>query len=145
MLNLQSLIIVASLAGVLLISGCATLNYGEPYDMSNISLKTERSRFAKVDRVNIYKQQEGTLIRGEVRRNFYGRGTIPGHVDIELTDSTGKSVFKEKTYSRHTSLRSHYADFSIKIPFPVAKGSHLRIVHHDGGHREDCVKNDQKG
>jgi len=144
MLNLKYFLITTSLTGVLLISGCATLNYGEPYDMSNVTLETERSRFGAIGRISIYQQKEGSLIRGEVRRNYYGRGTIPGHIDIELTDSAGKSVFKDVTYSRQTSLRSHTADFSIKIPFSISKGSRLRLVHHDGGHREDCVKNGQK-
>jgi len=145
MTKLQAISLITSLTGVLLISGCATLDYGEPYDLSNVTVETERSRFASIDRINIYTQKEGSLIRGEVRRNYYGRGTIPGHIDIELTDAAGKRVFNDKTYSHQTSLRSHYADFSIKIPFSITKGSHLRLVHHDGGHREDCEKNDKKG
>ena len=132
------------IAGIIVLSGCATVDYGSPIDSSTVNIDTQRSRFADIGRIQLYQQKEGILLRGQVRRNYYGRGTIPGHIDIELTDAAGKRVFNEKTYSHQTSLRSHYADFSIKIPFSIAKGSHLHIVHHDGGHREDCVKNDQK-
>ena len=144
MLTLMSLKKFTILSGVILLSSCATLDLGKSVDKSQITIETKRSRFASIGYIDIYEQKDESLIRGKVRRNYYGRGTIPGHIDIELTDAAGKNLFKEVTYSRQSSLRSHTADFSVKIPFHISKGSRLLIMHHDAGHRRDCIETDKQ-
>lgn len=125
------------LTGITTLSGCATTNYGTPVDNNLVTIETHRSRVADIGQVNVYKQTDGYLIRGKVRRNSYSRGRISGHVDIELVNSKGTVIHSDSTSYTHSAARFSSKDFSLKINQPIEQGSLLRIthkepIHHDG-------------
>lgn len=134
-----------TLLSLSILSGCAMLDYGKPLDSDYITVEIQGSQVADVGRVNVYAQDNGSLIRGEVRSKRYDRLPIPGHVDIEIIDAKGEIVFKDVLHYKRRSIRSFTADFSIELSPNIPKGSHLLITHHEFKHREDCTASKSNG
>ncbi len=114
-------------------------------DSDVVAIERQGSRVANIGQVAVFQQEEGSLVRGKVRRSHYGRSDIPGHVDIELIDSNGKSVYKDSVSYRSISLRKREAKFYVKLDRVIEKGSLLRIKHHDSAHRAECSMEKSNG
>ncbi len=76
--NIQQFIISV---GIILLSGCATVDDGKKIDENIVKIERQNSRIAGIGQVTVYQQKEGYLIRGKVTRNAYIRGHISGHLD----------------------------------------------------------------
>ncbi len=124
--NIQQFIISV---GIILLSGCATVDDGKKIDENIVKIERQNSRIAGIGQVTVYQQKEGYLIRGKVTRNAYIRGHISGHLDIQLFNPKGKVVFKTSARYQHKGLRFNNESFSIVLKHTIKKGSRLRITH----------------
>ena len=120
---------VSGLIVFTLLVGCATTQKGVALDSNTVKIETQRSRIADVRQVVVYKQDEGFLITGKVIRGSKVRGHISGHVDFELINAKGKTVFKKNSGYQHSGLRFTSEKFSVKVSEAISKGSVLLITH----------------
>jgi hypothetical protein len=120
---------VSSLIAFTLLVGCATTQIGVALDSNTVKIETQRSRIADVRQVVVYKQDKGFLITGKVVRGSNVRGHIDGHVDFELINAKGRTVFKKNSGYQHSGLRFASEKFSVKVDEAIDKGSILRVTH----------------
>lgn len=121
--------IVSGLIAFTLLVGCATTQKGIILDSDIVKIETNRSRIADVRQVVVHKQDEGFVTTGKVVRGSNVRGHIAGHVDVELINANGKTIFKKVSGYQHAGLRFTSEKFSVKIDKEINKGSVLRITH----------------
>ena len=118
------------ISGVLILSGCATLNQGEYLDEKTIKVERIDSPHAKIGFVSIKKMDKVTWIRGDIKRRVPVRGPIFGHLDVTVTSPDGKTLFKDTVTFKRKSLKSKTAQFLIEIKSPILVGSNVSIKHH---------------
>ena len=125
--------------GIITLSGCATTNFGTPLDHDAIKIEKHQSRIATIGQVKVYKQKDGILIRGKIRRNSYSRGHISGHIDIQLIDAKGNALHSDSTGYTHSGIRFSSEKFSVKLKQKIEKGYLLRITHRGSSHRDNEI------
>jgi len=127
------------IATILAIAGCASDQPGQILDRSVVSVESEDSRVASIEQVAVYRTSTGSMIRGIVRRRFPTLGSIPGHVDVTLSDKQGKVIYQGTLHYSFNSLKSKTATFSVSLPQDIEPGAHLIMRHDKFEYRQDCV------
>ena len=135
--KLKTLKYFITIIAMTLLSSCATTNLGTLLDNDAVKIEKHSSRIASIGQVNVYKQKDGTLIRGKIRRNSYSRGHISGHVDIQLIDEKGKILHSDSTGYAHSGIRFSSERFSLKLKQVMVEGNLLRITHRESIHRKE--------
>ena len=81
------------------------------------------------------------VLRGELQRRFPSRGSIPGHLHVELIAPDG-TVFKEAAIGyKRMSVKSRIAKFHLEIPGMPSDIKSVRVIHHDlRSHMSDSQK-----
>jgi len=118
-----------SLVFVLLAStGCSALtdNYTQE---NNIKINKLNSDMATIAQVNVEQTESGIYIRGQLRRKLNQRGSIPGHIDIEIKNPAGKSLYKQKVSYMRKNTQSAYSRFYQAIDLKPEPGSTILVKH----------------
>jgi len=126
-------------AAILAIPGCASVQPGQSLDRRVVSVESEDSRVASIEQVTVYRTSTGSIIRGLVRKRFPTLGSVPGHIDVTLSDKQGKVIYQGTTPYSFNSLKSKTATFSINLLQAIEPGAHLTIRHDESEYRQDCV------
>lgn len=132
----KTIAIISGFIGMVTLMGCS----------SNINIVKEEVAIERIhsDRANItraYLQTSGAtmLLRGELKRRLPGRGSIPGHLHIELINSDGV-VFKEADIGyKRKSVKSRISNFYLDIPSDPSGIKSVRIIHHSRSHMVDVA------
>lgn len=123
--------LLAGTLAALFLSGCATLNPGPDNEVAGVTVERVASASASIGTVSVQNQANGTRIEGEVKRRLLlGRSAILGHLDVEVLDAKGDTVYQAVHGYKRRSLKSNVAFFALEIDRPVGKGSLVRITHH---------------
>lgn len=111
------------------VTGC-TIHKGNSFLQSkNITVQRIHSKQVFIEKINITESPNGILIDGEVWKHFDTRGAIPGHVDIEVFNSSGQLLAKSTTDLRRISKGK--ARFELDIHIIPEPNSLIKITHHD--------------
>lgn len=99
----------------------------------NNTVKVEKlsSKWGVVTYVSVVQEGDEVALRGEVRRRPIGQGSIPGHIDIEILDSSGSTLKQMSIDYGRLSRKSRYAKFDAKLGIIPPSGSTIRVIHHD--------------
>lgn len=82
--------------------------------------------------VYVRKSDDGIDITGKVKFQRAMIGTPPGHIDVTISDPSGKVLYKTHTHYYRNGRPTRKYDtfnFSSTIPLTPPKGSTLRLVH----------------
>lgn len=137
--KLNSFLVTGGLAGVMILSGCATnMSLVKEED---VAIERIDSRSARITRAYLQTSETAMVLRGELQRRFPSRGPIPGHLHIELVAPDG-TAFKEATIGyRRMSVKSRIAKFHSEIPAVPSDVKKVRVIHHDPwSHESDTPK-----
>lgn len=127
--KLRSLLVTGILAGMMVITGCATNT--SIVKKENVAIERVDSGTARIGHAYLQASESGMVLRGELQRRFRSRGPIPGHLHIELIAPDG-AAFKEATIGyRRMSVKSRIAKFHLEIPATPSDIKSVRIIHHD--------------
>lgn len=128
--HIKTLATIAILVTDSLTTGCATTGRDLVRD-NTVKVEKISSEWGVVTFVSVVQERDEVALRGEVRRRPIGRGSIPGHIDVEVLDSSGATLEQMSTDYRRLSIKSRYAKFDAKLGTIPPSGSTIRVIHHD--------------
>ena len=117
-------------SGILLLSGCASLNQGVYLDEKAVKVERIDSPHAKIGFVSIKEMDTITWIRGNVSRHTPMRGRVAGHLDVTVTTPDGKTIYDDTVSYKRKSAKARKAQFFLEIKSPLEKGTLVQIKHH---------------
>lgn len=125
---IKTSIAVSSMIGMISMVGCS-LNTS----LTNEDITVERinSSSAKITRAYLQSMETILLLRGELTRYIPARGSIPGHLHIELIDPNDTAFKETEIGYRRKNRKSRYAKFYLPIPGDLRTISRVRVIHHD--------------
>ena len=117
-------------------SGCAVS--GENLSKKGV-VKVERvpSERVAIPWADVYRSDEGLIVRGVVRRRDYSSQPLLIHVDATvlsgdgevLTEATGRDLWVPR---RRVGRGFNHVDFEIRLPATAPEGSTVKLVCHPG-------------
>ncbi|MEZ5542941.1 MAG: hypothetical protein R3F42_13010 [Pseudomonadota bacterium] len=117
-----------AILATLFITGCATTGRDLVRD-NTVQIEKVSSRWATVRSVNVVQEDGEVTLRGEVVRWPPVRGSIPGHIDLQVIGPDGEIV-KEAVIEYHRrSVKARYATFHTTLKPATAAGSTIRVTH----------------
>lgn len=127
--KIGSFLMTGGLAGLMILSGCATNT--SLVKEEDVAIERVDSGSARITNAYLQTSETAMVLRGELQRRFPSRGPIPGHLHIELIAADG-TAFKEAIigYMR-MSVKSRIAKFHLEIPAMPSNVKSVRIIHHD--------------
>ncbi len=121
------LIIVCSTTVLSLASGNAL-----SVESKDFKINTVESKKATVSSVVLLKTNDGYVIKGKVRSKIKNRIIpIPGHVDISIIDSNGKTINTSPASIYRISRKSRVARFKQELKLAPSSGNTIRVAHHN--------------
>jgi len=121
------LIIVCSTSVLSLVSGNAL-----SIESKEFKITTVESKKATVSSVVLLKTSDGYVIKGKVRSKIKNRIIpIPGHVDISILDSKGKTINISPASIYRITRKSRVARFKQKLKLAPSSGNTIRVAHHN--------------
>ncbi|MCO6411333.1 MAG: hypothetical protein J5I92_01185 [Thiogranum sp.] len=130
--HVKTLATMAILTTFTVIAGCA-ITGKELVGDNTVKVEKISSEWGVVTFVSVVQEGDEVALRGEVRRRPIGRGSIPGHIDVEVLDSSGATLERMSTDYRRLSIKSRYAKFDANLGTIPPSGSTIRVIHHDAG------------
>lgn len=95
---------------------------------------SDRARLAKT---HVWQDGDVVIVYGCARRPWFGRGRIPGHVEVTIesgdrqTVHTYTAAWLPKTpFSRQWGIRRYV----LRVPLAVDPGTRLTVTHHPAPH-----------
>ena len=111
------------------ITGCATNAEKNFLSKNNITIERVHSKNVHVEKADVIKTANGIRVYGYLKRHAKPRGTIPGHIDVEIINSNGESQgITRDSYSR--TNRRKQVKFSVVLNAVPENGSIIRVTHH---------------
>jgi len=119
----------AILTTITLTAGCATTGRDLVRD-NTVKIEKVSSSRATVSFVSVLQEGNDVTLRGEVRRRpVVGRGSIPGHIDLEVIGPHG-GILEETIVGYHRrSVKSRRASFRATLQTAPPLGSTIRVTH----------------
>ena len=111
-------------------TGCAMTGKDLIHD-NTVKIEKVSSKRGAVTFVSVIQEGDEVVLRGEVRRRPTGRGSIPGHIDVEVIDSSGANMEQMSTGYRRSGTKSRYAKFHSRLAAVPPSGSLIRVIHHN--------------
>ena len=98
-------------------------------------IKIERidSKSATIGHAYLTRTDDKLLLRGEIKRRFTHRGSIPGHLHITLIDPQGKTIKEADIDYKRRNAKSSAATFNTELPVKLTTNSIVRITHFGAG------------
>ncbi|MCF6280835.1 MAG: hypothetical protein L3J28_01290 [Candidatus Polarisedimenticolaceae bacterium] len=125
----KSIITAASVIFITLLTGCtSSLNI---VNVQHVRLENIGSSSVRITRSYLSSTADEMVLRGELTRRIPARGSIPGHLHIELIGPDNGLIKTAEIDYKRKNRRSRYSHFSLSIPEILVAGSTLRIIHHD--------------
>jgi len=124
-IRMNMIVVIAALT----LPACASMGNKIDYQVETVPSKS-----AYISHVIVRETESGINISGEIRRQFPIRRSIPGHVDVEISELDGTLLTKNNIHYHRMSRKAVKARFSTQLQFLPAKGSSIRVLHHIGQH-----------
>jgi len=125
----RPMVIAACATAITILTGCAS-NQGL-IRTGDVTLEKVNSSSVKITRTYLHTTENAITLRGELTRRTPARGSIPGHLHVELIGLDGKVMKKAEISYKRKNVKSRYAHFSLSVPDILAPGSTIRVTHHD--------------
>jgi hypothetical protein len=123
--NKVAMILFPAIFGIL--AGCAT-QARDLVGNDTVELEKVSSALGTIDSVTVIQEGEEVKLHGEVKRRPYGRGFIPGHIVLDVTDPEGQ-VLERCVIDYYPGPKSTYANFHAVLKAPLPAGSTIRVIH----------------
>ena len=102
-----------------------------------VTIERVTTSSGRVSSANFWEDRNGFELRGEITPLPVTKGPIGGHVDITIISRDGRSNACTTT-RQQIRVRHVRKPFSIRFDELPARGSVVRIKHHDSANHEDC-------
>ncbi|MFH1739964.1 MAG: hypothetical protein ABIH23_13220 [bacterium] len=138
-LNLAIMLLVST--GVVLMSGCACKR-ASLVDSGAVSLERVPSKYARVSVATVYQEEDQLVVSGAVKRDYFFRSHLRGHVDVETVDLNGEvleQVCASYLPREIPRMGSRSSMFKVRMPVHPDKGSRVRLTHRNTRY---CVEQD---
>ena len=109
-------------------AGCATMGNDL---VANDAVKIEKVGSARgtIGPVRAIQEGEEVALSGEVRRRPFGRGPIPGFIDLEVLNPQGDVLEQCVIDYDRPSPNARYANFHAVLEVAPPTGSTIRVRH----------------
>lgn len=119
---------IAVISMVAMTTGCATMSRDLVRE-NTLNIEKVSSKIGTVTDVHIVQDESQVRIYGELTHSTLGRGTIPGHVDLEVIGPDG-DVLEQTTIEYHRrSMKSKISTFHSTLQTMPPVGSTIRVIH----------------
>lgn len=118
----------------ILLAACSTNpadTGSRPSALAHIKLERVDSVAAEVKHAYLSLIDDEVVLRGEVQRKMHKRGTVPGHLHVQVLDSRGEVLDDDIVCTTMKCRKTGTAKFIYKTGIPPEQISSIRIVHHD--------------
>jgi len=125
------------------ISGCTTANRVDLIESGLLNIECERTGKAYIAWGDVYKDGNGFVVTGVLRRRDHVGSPIKTHVDVTILSPVrtviDKACSSDVYVSRRITGRSHLSFKRFKMRFPniPAQGSLVRVVSHSGQYDDE--------
>ena len=114
---------------LILLSGCST---GRNLIRDNtVTVERIDTNITYIKSVSVQQFDKEISIKGTVQRQHSGRGTVRGHVDLELITPNGRLIYQDEVPYYRKNLKKGEANFQITLPEEPQAGSVLRLSLHN--------------
>jgi hypothetical protein len=124
---------------------CAAANRTDLVKCGVVTIEQKRTGKAYIAWSSAYKEKDGLVITGVLRRRDHVGRPINTHVDVTIVSPDGIVLDEARSsgicVSRRITGRGYlsFERFKIRIPSVPAQGSLVRLVSHSGKH-DDATK-----
>ena len=129
---------------LVVISGC-TANRTDLVKNGVLNIEQQATGKVYIAWSDAYKEEDGFVITGVLRRRDHVGSPIKTHVDVTIVSPDGTVLDEGRSSGIYVSRRitgrgyQSFERFKIRIPNVPAKGSLIRLVSHSGKH-DDATK-----
>ena len=125
---------LTGVAVVALIAGCSSMS-GNLATNDKLTVELIDSRNAKITRANVQEDATGLKVNGSLKNKLprslhQRRNEIPGHLHIEVLDSSGDLLARSITSYHRRHYKSNTSNFSEILQIPPGKAAKVRVIHH---------------
>lgn len=118
---------------VALITGCSGMS-GNLATNEKLTVERIDSQNAQITSANVQEDATGLKVKGSLKTNpqkrLQRRNKIPGHLHIEVLDSSGNLLARSKT-SYYRDYKSNKSKFSEILQIPPGKAAKVRLIHRE--------------
>ena len=138
-LNIKTMINAIFIIGIAFLSSCSLDT--SLVKKEDVIVERVNSNSVIITRAYLQHSNKTKVLRGELKRRVQIRGSIPGHLHIELFNSEGV-IFQEANVGyRRNGVTSGKATFFLEIPGDLSSIKSVRVTHHDRrSHMPDTEK-----
>lgn len=132
--------VITLLLLVVSLSSCTAANRTDLVKSGVVTIEQQRTGKAYIAWSSAYKEKDGLVITGVLRRRDHVGGPIKTHVDVTIVSPDGTVLDEARSsgicVSRRITGRGYlsFERFKIRIPSVPAQGSLVRLVSHSGKH-----------
>ena len=134
-MNYKQLVSMALIALLLTFLGaCASgpMHTGErPESLAHIKLERVGSTIAEIKHAYLSLVDDELVLRGEVQRKLHKRGSVPGHLHVQVLDNQGEVLDDEIVCTTMKCRKTGTAKFIYRTEILPDRISKIRIVHHE--------------
>jgi hypothetical protein len=110
-----------------ILAGCATKGK-DLVGSDTVRIEKVSSARGTIGFVRVIQEGEEVTLHGKVSRRPFGRGFIPGHIDLQVINPEG-DLLEKCVIDYYPGPKSTYANFHATLKGMPA-GSTIRVIHH---------------
>jgi len=132
--------VITLLLLVVISSSCTAANRTDLVKSGVVTIEQKRTGKAYIAWSSVYKEKDGLVITGVLRRCDHVGLPIKTHVDVTIVSPEGTVLDEARSSDVYVSRRIIGRDylsferFKIRIPSVPAQGSLVRLISHSGQH-----------
>jgi hypothetical protein len=119
--------IIAFLTTFGLLAGCATAGK-DLVGTGTVTIEKVPSAWGTIGFVRVLQEGEEVTLRGAVNRRPFGRGFIPGHIELQVINPDG-DVLESCVIDYYPGPKSTYANFHAVLNATPPPGGTIRVKH----------------
>jgi len=127
--------VVIWVLGFFMMSGCSTLSSSEIDDVTigTSNIDVVKSRVLSIYNVRVKEEDGNTIISGKIRTSRVQR-YISGHIDIDIQNTSGKTLHNLSTEISHKSIHrhhlTHFPRFRVVVMDSLPSDARIRVKYH---------------
>ena len=123
------------IAGILVIGGCASTGIDLTQNGS-VKVTVVNNKHGQIESASVYQEDDQLIIRGAIRYCTLNHAVIGDHLDISVSDSTGKKEFQRWAPGRSRTRRRTY--YYAKLPIKIEKETSIKLAYHMSSHNGEA-------
>jgi hypothetical protein len=119
---------------IAVITGCSSNTRPtdtRPASLDHIKLERIDSSSAGIIHAYLKFSDDQLVLRGEIKRKLHQRGTVPGHLNVEVIDTAGTVIDDTAVCYKLKCTNTGTSSFIYKTSRDPQEISVIRITHHN--------------